>query len=235
MSAFDSYAPWVPDNVVVGDISYTPLEFAQQHSRPLGIDPPDAPPAALTPAVNSSGSSIPHVANWEEKTKTVFIQAFDHPLSQVSLSDLVGQFRADGHPQIDFVKVEIAHRGILTAQNVMVLDRIGFTRDEIGKFVFTFSYADNKRRKQDFTPVQPLPVEPEWDAYQAELNSIRERQAFCNRNNIRFLQDEIDRAKWLEAKIAEEKAWRESPEQKALDAQIKAIGEQLAELQKGKS
>jgi hypothetical protein len=206
-----------------------------QYCKPLGRDHEDAPPSSSTPAKNVTGISVPHVSNWDDETKTVSIQAFDHPLSQVSLSDLIGQFRQDGHPQINFAKVTIAHGGMATGRNIVVLEHIGFTRDKSGEFTFTFDYSKNKQRKPDFIRVAPPPVEPEWDAFETELTSIRERQTFCQRNNIRFLQDELDRAKWLEARIAERKAFRESPEQKALDEQIKAIGEQLAELQNGKS
>ena len=233
--SFDSFAPWVREPVVVGDTSYTNEEYMNQFCKPLGRDHPDAPSSSLAPTKNITGISSPHVSNWDDETKTVYIQAFDHPLSQVSLSDLIGQFRQDGHPQIAFAKVTIAHGGLATGRNIVVLEHIGFTRDESGKFTFTFDYSKNKQRKPDFSPVAPPPVEPEWDAFETELASIRERQAFCQRNNIRFLQDELDRAKWLEARIAEREAFRESPEQKALDAQINAIGEQLEELQKGKS
>jgi hypothetical protein len=198
---------------------------------PIGIDHPDAPPASI-PKVKSY-STEHHVSDWNEDTKTVYVKVLDYPISQRSLSDLIGQFRQDGHPQIKFCKVILEHGGIATGPNIGVIERSGFVRDKIGEFTFTYDYA-NPRRKQDFTPILP-PPEPERDAFETELNSIRERQAFCQRNNIRFLQDELDRAKWLEARIAEGEAFRESPEQKALDAQINAIGEQLEELQKGKS
>ena len=138
---------------------------------------------------------------------------------------MIGQWRQDGHPQIKFCKVILEHGGIATGPNIGVIERLGFTRDEIGKFVFTYDYA-NPRRKQDFTPVEEKP-EPELDSWESALKSIRERQAFCEKNNIWFSQRELDHALWLESKIAEEKAFKNSPEMKAIDAQIDEIQKQL--------
>ena len=226
------WASWIPERVTVGDVSYSSEEWANAYMKPLGIDHPDAP-SPSTPKIKSHAGTH-HVSNWDEDTKTVSVKILDQPLSPSILSDIIGQFRQDGHPVIAFCKVIIEHGGILTGQNIVVIDRLGFTRDKPGEFTFTYDYS-NPRRKQDFTPVEPPPVEPEWNAFETELASIRERQAFCDRNNIRFLQDELDRAKWLEARIAEEKAFRESPAMKAIDDAIAALGEQIAELQKGKS
>ena len=227
---------WGFDPVIVNDISYTPVEWANAHlGSPIGIDHPDAPPAS-TPKIKSY-STEHHVSDWDDDTKTVYVKVLDYPISQRSLSDLIGQFRQDGHPQIKFCKVILEHGGIATGPNIGVIERSGFVRDKIGEFTFTYDYA-NPRRKQDFTPILP-PPEPERDAFETELNSIRERQAFCQRNNIRFLQDELDRALWLESKIAEEKVFKEITEMRGIDAAIEAakaaVEAHAASMKSGKS
>ena len=72
---------------------------------------------------------------------------------------------------------------------------------------------------------------PTWDAWTSELASLRERQAFCKQNRIAFLQPDLDRIAWLEEKIAEDTAWRSSPEMKAIDDAIAAL---QIEIDKGK-
>lgn len=226
------------NDIILGDISYTPVEWANAHlGSPIGIDHPDAPPAS-TPKIKSYANQH-HISDWDEVTKTVYVKALDYPLSPRDLSELVGQFRQDGHPQIKFCKVILEHGGIATGPNIGVIERLGFIRDEIGKFIFTYDYA-NPRRKQNFTPVEEPNPEPEsWDSWESALKSIRERQAFCEKNNIWFSQRELDHALWLESKIAEEKVFRESPEMRGIDAAIEAakaaVEAHAASLKSGKS
>jgi hypothetical protein len=212
------------ESIIVDDVAYSGVEYMNQFRQPLGIDPADAPPASV-PKVKSYATTH-HVSDWNEDTKTVYVKVLDYPISQRSLSDLIGQFRQDGHSQIKFCKVTLEHGGISTGPNIGVIERLGFVRDEIGKFTFTYDYA-NPRRKQDFTPAESSKPEPELDSWESALKSIRERERFCKENGIWFTQADIDHAAWLEAKIADERAFKNSPAMKALDAEIEEIQKQL--------
>lgn len=69
--------------------------------------------------------------------------------------------------------------------------------------------------------------EPVWDAWTSELASLRERQTFCKQNRIAFLQPDLDRIEYLEAKIEEQRAFRESPAVKAIDDAIEALQREI--------
>jgi hypothetical protein len=196
----------------------------------LGDNPIDDAPKPRKDTFGSSRNPV-DVMNWRGEPDFVLTLSAGVRLSRKALSDAIAEWRI-AHPRIDRVRVYVGNHPLVNLP-IHVLKSCGFERTSLERCWerdLTKRMAPKPEAKQE--EIKP---EPMWNAWESELASIRERRAFCTRNNIRFFQTEIDREKWLTEQITAEKERRQSPEQKALDAQIKAIGEQLAELQKGKS
>jgi hypothetical protein len=170
------------------------------------------------------------VAKWDGETFTLTLTA-GVKLSRRNLSDCIAEWRV-AHPIINRVRVYVGNHPLVNLP-IHVLKSLGFERISL-----------ERRWERDMRPKPPAPrpepkvetkPEPEWDAWKEELRLIKERQAFCSRNGIRFLQPDLEKIEWLESKIAEEKAWHESSVQKQLDDAIESIQREIDKLQKGKS
>jgi len=202
----------------------------------VNVPPPlvlgDHPESDVPTVKKLAGSRNPvDVRHWSGEPDYVLTLTAGVKLSRRNLSDCIAEWRV-AHPIINRVRVYVGNHPLVNLP-IHVLKSLGFERISL-----------ERCWERDMRPKPPAPgsepkvetkPEPEWDAWEEELRLIKERQAFCSRNGIRFPQPDLEKIEWLESKIAEEKEWHESSVQKQLDDAIESIQREIDKLQKGKS
>lgn len=200
--------------------------------RILG-DTPDAPIRKVEPA-HTSRNRV-NVFSWKGEPDYVLTLTVGVKVTRKDLSFAIQEWRI-AHPRIDKVRVYVQGSPLMNLP-IFTLHHCGFVRTGIE----LCWERDMKLPAPKPAPVAK-PVEPKeerFDSWGEELASLRSLQEACRKDRVIFKQPQLDRIALLESMIAEQEAWRTSPEMKELDTQIaaakKAYDTYIAELQKGKS
>ena len=180
----------------------------------LGDSPIDDVPK---PPKERSSRNACDVLNWDEKTYTLTLSVSPR-LSRKILSDTISEQMSV--KRIDKVRAYVP-RHPLANLAIFTLQKCGFARTGV-----------ELCWERSMVPVKSEPVlqsvkseKPEPTYWEERLAACRERLDFARRNNIQGNQvgrDLDDEAFYLQ-KIAEEKAARENPAMKSLDAEIAAL------------
>jgi hypothetical protein len=191
-------------------------------SEPIVLcDSPEPEIKPIRRATPSSRNPV-DVSRWDGATYVLTLSAGIR-LSRKNLSDAIAEWRI-AHPRIDRVKVYVPRHPLMNLP-IHVLKSCGFARTSVTELVWE---RDMTQRAPKPAPAPPTaPKEERWDSVAEELKSLRERQAFCAAHKIVFMQSELDRIQDLTLRQDEERAFKNSPAMKALDAEIEEIQKQL--------
>jgi hypothetical protein len=204
---------------------YKQLILDQKNARER--DRMDTKPSLELPVTATSplGVSNTHARDWnsESRTLTIFAYGYLAPDGQ-DISRIINRQRADGkHPL--FTRVVLDHGDVVTGMNVMNLLKLGFSRDSIQGFAFTFDHAAHADRK-NFKVVPPEP-KPELSWAESRLVVLEEGIAFCRKASIHCKDSDLkDRDYWAGVVAQETAAKESSPE----DAEIAALQRQIEEI-----
>ncbi len=187
--------------------------------RILG-DTPDAPVLKVEPR-HTSRSPVT-VFKWQSEPDFILTLTVGVKVTRKDLSEAIQEWRT-AHPRIDKIKCYVDTRHPLANLAIFTLQKCGFNR--IGVELVWERDLTQRAEPKPVAPVPPKPERESWDASKDSLKSLRERQDFCAKSRIVFMQSELDHIAWLEEHIAAQKAFQSSPEAQQLDADILAAKE----------
>lgn len=183
--------------------------------RILGDNPIDNVPK---PQKEWSSRNACDVLNWDEKTYTLTLSVSPR-LSRKILSDTIAEQMSV--KRIDRVRVYVRRHPLMNLP-IHVLHHCGFHRAGV-ELCWERSLVPVKSEPVLVKPEPTTETHERWDAWREELRALKSQEEYCRKNRIIWMDRDIERMKWLEEQIATEETFRNSPEMRAIQAEIDAL------------